>query len=56
MTETFQVARDGETILLGGNIPINRLDFNVITPDMIAAKIDEEGTVDIRLTMKKIDS
>lgn len=56
VTETFQVARDGETILLGGNIPINRLDFNVITPDMIAAKIDEEGTVDIRLTVKKIDN
>lgn len=56
ITETFQVARDGETILIGGNIPINRLDFDVVTPDMIAAKIDEEGTVDIRLTMKKSDS
>lgn len=55
VTETFQAVRDGETILLGGNIPINRLDFNVITPDMIAAKIDEEGTIDIRLTMKKIE-
>ena len=42
--------------MIGGNIPIDRMDFDVVTPDMIAAKIDEEGTVDIRLTMKKSDS
>lgn len=56
VTAPFQAVRDGDTIVLGGDIQINRLDFNVITPDMIAAKIDEEGAVNIRLTLEKSES
>lgn len=53
ITAPFSAVRDGDTIVLGGDLPINRLDYNVITPDMIAAKIDEEGDVNIRLTLEK---
>lgn len=55
VTAPFQAVRDGDTILLGGDIQINRLDFNVITPDMIAAKIEEEGAVNVRVALGKIE-
>lgn len=53
VTQDFQVVRDGDTIILGGNIPINRLEFGVETPEMIAAKISEVGDVNVRVTLEK---
>ena len=53
VTQDFQVVRDGDTIILGGDIPINRLDFSVETPEMIAAKISEVGDVNVRVTLEK---
>lgn len=53
VTADFQVVRDGDSIILGGDIPINRLDFGVETPEMIAAKISEVGTVNVRVTLQK---
>ena len=53
MTTDFQVVRDGDSIILGGDIPINRLDFGVETPEMIAAKISEVGEVNVRVTLQK---
>ena len=53
VTADFQVVRDGDTIILGGDIPINRLDFGVETPEMIAAKISEVGDVNVRVTLQK---
>ncbi|QPK80175.1 YceI family protein [Corynebacterium lizhenjunii] len=46
----FQVIRDGKHIVISSDIAINRLDFGVETPEMIAATIAEEGQVNVRLT------
>lgn len=53
VTQEFDVVRDGETIVMGGNIPVNRLDYGIETPEMIAAKIEKEGEVNIRVTLQK---
>lgn len=53
VTATFDIVRDEDTIILAGDIPINRVDFDVNTPDLIAAKIAEEGEVNIRITFGK---
>lgn len=53
VTADFQVVRDGDSIILGGDIPINRLDFGVETPEMIAAKISEVGDINVRVTLQK---
>lgn len=49
----FQVLRDGEKVILAGDILFNRLDFNVESPDFVAAKIAEEGEVNILLSLEK---
>ena len=53
VTQDFQVVRDGDTIILGGDIPINRLDFDIETPEMIAARISETGEINVRVTFEK---
>lgn len=53
VTQVFDVVRDGDLILLGGTIPVNRLDYDIQTPDMIAAKIAENGEVNIRIALAK---
>ncbi|MDO5031607.1 YceI family protein [Corynebacterium sp.] len=53
ITQEFEVARDGETILLGGDIPVNRLEYGIETPEMIAAKISEVGAINVRVTLQK---
>lgn len=51
----FQALRDGEMLIVSGEVEINREDFGVHSPDLIAAKIAENGTVDIRLSFSKIN-
>lgn len=53
VTGTFDVLRDGKYLVIGGSLPINRLDFDVVTPEFIAAKIAEEGELNIRLSFVK---
>lgn len=53
VTNDFQVVRDADTVVLGGDIPVNRLDYGVETPEMIAAKISEVGAVNVRVTLQK---
>ena len=53
VTNDFQVVRDADTVVLGGDIPLNRLDYGVETPEMIAAKISEVGAVNVRGTLQK---
>ena len=50
---TFDVLRDGDHVVVGGDIPINRLDYNIETPEFLAAKVNEEGTINIRLNLRK---
>lgn len=51
----FQALRDGGMLIVSGEVEINREDFGVHSPDLIAAKIAETGTVDIRLSFSKIN-
>lgn len=49
----FDVLRTAERLVVAGNVPINRLDFGVETPDFVAAKIEEEGELNVRLAFEK---
>ncbi|AIG64144.1 hypothetical protein CATYP_05345 [Corynebacterium atypicum] len=49
----FDVLRDDDRVVVAGTLPINRLDYGVETPDFVAAKIAEDGEVNIRLTLEK---
>ena len=53
VTQRFDVARSGERLIVAGDIPINRLDYGVETPELVAAKIAEEGEVNVRINMTK---
>lgn len=49
----FDVLRDGKQLIVGGDVPINRQDFDIKSPEFIAAEIADEGTVNVRLTLEK---
>ncbi len=51
ITQMFDVARDGNNLVVAGDIPINRLDYGVESPEFVAAKIAEEGEVNVRLNL-----
>ena len=53
VTQTFEVARSGDNLIIAGDIPINRLDYGVDTPEFVAAKIAEEGEINIRINLAK---
>ncbi|WP_245802293.1 YceI family protein [Corynebacterium pacaense] len=53
VSPTFDVLRSGERVIVASDIAINRLDYNVETPDFVAAKIDENGEINVRLTLEK---
>ncbi|MFI5503773.1 YceI family protein [Corynebacterium kutscheri] len=49
----FKVVRSGERLIISTSIHINRLDYKVETPEFVAAKIDEEGDINVLLTLAK---
>ncbi|MDU0477667.1 YceI family protein [Staphylococcus chromogenes] len=49
----MEILRTGDHIVAAANIPINRLDYGVETPEFVAAKIDTAGELNIRLAMEK---
>lgn len=53
VTTTLDALRDGDKFIVGGNIPVNRLDYDIKSPEFLAAKIADEGTIDLRLTFEK---
>lgn len=53
VTHEFDILRDGDGIVIGGDIPIKRLDYNVKTPDMLAAKVAEDGEINLRISLSK---
>lgn len=53
LTHTFDVARSGSSLLVAGDVPIDRLDYGVESPELVAAKIDEEGEVNVRIQLTK---
>ena len=55
VTQDFTVLRTGDHVIVHTDIPFNRLDYGVETPDFVAAKIAEEGEINIRLNLVKKD-
>ena len=49
----LQVMRHGDHVLMSGTLEINRLDYNVRTPDFVAAKVDENGELNLRIVLRK---
>ncbi|WP_295641835.1 YceI family protein [uncultured Corynebacterium sp.] len=50
---TLKVLRTGENIVVSGNVPVRRSDFGLESPDFVAAKIAEEGTIDLLLVFEQ---
>ena len=53
ITQDFDVLRDGDQIVIGGTVPVDRLDYGVETPEMLAAKVEEKGEVNLRISFEK---
>ncbi|WIM69023.1 YceI family protein [Corynebacterium breve] len=53
ITQEFEAVRDGKNLVVAGDIPINRKQFGVETPEFVAATIAEEGEVNVRLNLVK---
>lgn len=53
ITAPFDALRTGNRVVVAAKIPFNRVDYGVTTPEMIAAKVEEQGTLDIRLVLEK---
>lgn len=53
VSHEFDVLRDGNLVIVSGDITINRHDFGVESPEFVAAEIDEEGELNIRLALEK---
>lgn len=54
VTHEFDALRDGDLLIISGDLPINRLDYGVESPEFVAAAIDEEGELNIRIAMEKV--
>ncbi|WP_214283712.1 YceI family protein [Campylobacter jejuni] len=53
MTAELKVLRTGEHVILQGNIPFKRSDFDIQTPQFVAATIADEGTIDLLLVLEQ---
>lgn len=53
ISQPFNVARSGENLIVAADIPINRLDYGVETPEFVAATIAEDGEINVRVNMSK---
>ena len=45
--------RTGKKLIVSSTIPINRRDYDIESPQFVAAKIDETGEINLLLTMEK---
>lgn len=53
VTGEMDALRDGDRVIVSGDIIINRHDYGVESPEFIAAEIADEGEVNIRLALSK---
>ncbi len=53
VSQPFNVARSGENVLVAGDIPIKRSEYGVETPELVAAKIADDGEVNIKVNLQK---
>ncbi|HIW96846.1 MAG TPA: YceI family protein [Candidatus Corynebacterium gallistercoris] len=51
----LKVLRTGEHVIISGNIPFARSDFDIKTPEFVASSIANEGTIDLLLVLHKIN-
>ncbi|MEZ2189207.1 YceI family protein [Corynebacterium sp. CCM 9204] len=50
---TLDILRTGERVIIAGILTVNRTDYNIHTPEFVAATIAEEGEINIRLVFEK---
>ncbi|WP_245533761.1 YceI family protein [Corynebacterium lubricantis] len=53
ITHTFDVVRSGNNLIVAGDIPINRQDYGVESPEFVAATIADEGEVNLRINLSQ---
>lgn len=53
VTTPLKVLRTEDKVIVQGNVKFKRSDFGIETPEFVAAKIDDEGTVDLHLVFEK---
>ena len=53
ITQEFNALRTGDTVVVHADVPIKRGDYKVETPEFVAAKIAEDGELNIRLRLEK---
>lgn len=53
VTVTMKAARTEDLVLLSGTVPLNRLDYNVRLPQFVAATIEENGELNLRIVAQK---
>ena len=53
VTVPLEVMRHGDHVLMSGTLVFNRLDYNVRTPDFVAASVDENGELNLRIVLRK---
>ncbi|MFD5868714.1 YceI family protein [Corynebacterium sp. NPDC060344] len=56
VTVPLKVMRNGEHVLMSGTLVFNRLDYNVRTPDFVAASVDENGELNLRIVLRKAEA
>ncbi|MCZ9308675.1 YceI family protein [Corynebacterium sp. c6VSa_13] len=53
VTATLEVLRDGEHVVIGGDVPLKRSDYGVKTPEFVAASIADDGALNLRVRFDK---
>ncbi len=53
MVHEFDILRDGDRIIVAGDVLIDRHEYGVESPEFVAAKIDDTGELNIRLALEK---
>lgn len=53
ISHPFTVVRSGSRLVVAGDVPINRLDYGVESPEFVAASIADEGEINIRVNLTK---
>ncbi|GAB3074599.1 hypothetical protein CAQUA_05900 [Corynebacterium aquatimens] len=53
ITQEFNVLRTGDKVVVAADVPIKREDYGVESPDFVAAKIADEGEINLRVKFEK---
>ena len=53
LSHEFDILRDGDRVIVSGDVDINRNEYGVESPEFVAAKIDDTGQLNIRLLLTK---